>query len=169
MANVIYFHEKTCQCSNGCTDVLLTVIGLSGSRLARTDNERNMIVWLMMKDQSAVGMGTVSFEITEMPWEKLCFEKQKQFMLRTLTGIREKTGWETLDYIPNEKIIFDRVDILIDMFQSVQMEDVDEKNTREWIEDIGDIENGPIQINYPICKKHGIYKSIFGCIACNDR
>ena len=33
MSNLINFREKTCQCSNGCTDVLLTVIGLSGSLL----------------------------------------------------------------------------------------------------------------------------------------
>jgi len=84
MSNLINFREKTCQCSNGCTDVLLTVIGLSGSRLARTDDERNMMVWLMMKDQNIVGRGTVGFDITEMLWEKEYFERQKQFMLRVL-------------------------------------------------------------------------------------
>lgn len=105
MANTIFFREMSCQCSNGCTDVLLTVIGLSGSKSAQTDDEKNMIIWLMEKDQSAVGMGTVGFDISEMPWKKACFENQKHFMLQVLDAARAKTGWETLEYSPNEEIM----------------------------------------------------------------
>ena len=98
----------TCRCSNGCLDVLLTVIGLSGSKIAQSDCARNMIIWLLEKDQSMVGLGTVLFDITEMPWKEQCFEGQKLFMLQVLDG-------------------------------------------------------------YPKCKKHGIYMSIWGCLACNDK
>ena len=166
MSNLINFREKTCQCSNGCTDVLLTVIGLSGSRLARTDDERNMMVWLMMKDQNIVGRGTVGFDITEMLWEKEYFERQKQFMLRVLNGVKKRIGWETLSYEPNEEMIFNRIDCLYEMFQAIQIEDIDEEATREWLEDVE--LNEPIKNGYPKCEKHGIYHSIFGCIACND-
>lgn len=38
MANTIYLNNKdSMSMSNGCTDVFLTTIGLSGSRLAVTD------------------------------------------------------------------------------------------------------------------------------------
>ena len=43
MSNTIHFKNMTRRCNNGCLDVLLTVIGLSGSNIARTDCERNLI------------------------------------------------------------------------------------------------------------------------------
>lgn len=44
----------------------------------------------MMKDQNIVGRGTVGFDITEMLWEKEYFERQKQFMLRVLDGVKKE-------------------------------------------------------------------------------
>lgn len=166
MANIITFRDKICPCSNGCMDVLLTVLGLSGSCLARTDDEKNMVVWLMEHDQSAIGIGCAGFDITGMPWTTHGFEAQKQFMLRVLAGAREKLGWETLWYTPNEAIIFDRLAGLQDMFLAVEVKDIDEELAKQWIEesDAGD----PIRRGYPMCQEHGIYKSVFGCIACND-
>ncbi len=167
MANTIWFRDKICRCSNGCMNVLLTVLGLSGSRLAQTDEEKNMVVWLMEHDQSAVGMGCAGFDITEMPWATRGFESQKQFMLRVLAGAQEKLGWETLWYTPNEAIIFDRLAILRDMFLAIEARDIDEELTNQWIEE-SDADD-PIQKGYPMCQEHGIYQSVFGCIACNDR
>lgn len=167
MSNTIHFKNMTCRCSNGCLDVLLTVIGLSGSIIARSDCERNMIIWLMEKDQSIVGLGTVGFDIIEMPWKKLCFEGQKLFMLQVLDGVKEKLGWETLDYEPNEEIIFDRINSLQDMFHTIQMNDVNEELTDQWLEDAETCKL--IRDGYPKCKNHGIYMSIRGCFACNDK
>ena len=166
MSNTIRFKNMTCRCSNGCLDVLLTVIGLSGSKIARSDCERNLIIWLMEKDQSMMGLGTVLFDITEMPWKKQCFEGQKLFMLQVLDRVKGKTGWETLDYDPNEEIIFDRINSLQDMFHLIQINDINEELTDQWLEDadicklIGD--------GYHKCKKHGIYMSVWGCLACHD-
>ena len=48
MANTIYLNNKdSMSMSNGCTDVFLTTIGLSGSRLAVTDGEKRLILWLL--------------------------------------------------------------------------------------------------------------------------
>ena len=167
MANSIRFKNMSCGCSNGCLDVLLTVMGLSGSKIARLDWERNMIVWLMQKDQSVVGLGTCGFDIIEMPWTKQYFEEQKLFMLRVLDGAREKIDWKTLDYEPNEEIIFDRIHSLQDMFRSIQIQDINEELTDEWLEDAEICKL--ISDGYPKCIKHGIYMSIWGCLACNDK
>lgn len=43
MANTIFFREMSCQCSNGCTDVLLTVIGLSGSKSAQIEDFKRYV------------------------------------------------------------------------------------------------------------------------------
>lgn len=63
MGNIISLNDKTpksdwISMSNGLTSVFISVLGLSGSRLAQTDDEKRLIVWLLEKDQSAVGIGT---------------------------------------------------------------------------------------------------------------
>lgn len=63
----------------------------------------------MEKDQNVVGIGTVGFDITEMPWEKGYFEEQKTFMIQTLDGALNKVGWNTLRYEPNIEIIENRI------------------------------------------------------------
>lgn len=92
--------------SKGTTSVFITVLGLSGTRLAKTDDEKKLLAWILEKDQSKCGIGTVGFAISEMTWVKENFENQKTFMLEVVKGVKEKLGWETLKYIPNEEIIF---------------------------------------------------------------
>lgn len=59
MFNSITYESKNmdCRCSNGCMSALMTVIGLSGSKLAQNDFEKTFIIWLMEKDQSCIGLG----------------------------------------------------------------------------------------------------------------
>lgn len=146
--------------------VLMTVIGLSGSKLAKTDSEKTLIIWLMEKDQSCVGLGTVGFDITEMPWKKECFVEQKKFMIQVLDGVMDRIGWDTLDYEPNMEIVDDRVKQLKKMFFKMQPEDIDIASIHEWLDATS--ASRPIKMGYQKCGKHGIYLSIFGCIACND-
>ena len=64
MANTIYLNNKdSMSMSNGCTDVFLTTIGLSGSRLAVTDGEKRLILWLLERDQWVWGRGIVGFNL----------------------------------------------------------------------------------------------------------
>ena len=168
MGNCITYDKKSmdCYCSNGCMSVLMTVIGLSGSKQAQTDFEKNLIVWLMEKDQNVVGIGTVGFDITEMPWKKEYFQEQKEFMIQVLENVMNKIGWHTLNYEPNIEIIEDRVKELKRMFLQLQLDDIDSIAGMEWLNVATD--SDPIKTGYPKCRKHGIYLSVFGCIACND-
>ncbi|MDE6728657.1 MAG: hypothetical protein K2J80_12080, partial [Oscillospiraceae bacterium] len=68
MGNCITFGEDSLKMSNGLTAVFIDVITLAGSRIAQTVDEKRLIVWLAEKDQSVVGIGTVGFDIREMPW-----------------------------------------------------------------------------------------------------
>lgn len=55
MANTIYLNNKdSMSMSNGCTDVFLTTIGLSGSRLAVTDGEKRPIPTGPSRDRKSV-------------------------------------------------------------------------------------------------------------------
>lgn len=63
--------------SNGLTSVFIEVLAISGSILAKTNREKEMIIWLAQRDQSAVGIGTVGFDIDEMPWTIDSFQNEK--------------------------------------------------------------------------------------------
>ena len=68
MGNIICFNKNTpiddCICmSNMATDVFINVLSLSGSILAETVEEKQLIVWLSEKDQKFAGLGTVGFDI----------------------------------------------------------------------------------------------------------
>jgi hypothetical protein len=72
MANTIQLEripEIALRINNGSTSAFISVFGLSGSRLAKTEQEKRLIVFVLEKDQSAVGIGTVGFDIGNMPWD----------------------------------------------------------------------------------------------------
>ncbi len=168
MANMICYEKKNMHmmCSNGVMDVLLTTIGLCGSDLAEQWYEKDLIVWLMEKDQSVVGLGTVGFDVSEMPWQKLYLQEQKEFFCKTLQCIKKCVGWDTLDYTPNKVLLFEKIDVLQKMIEKIVWEDVDYKDIQYWY-DVCDITE-PMKNGYPMCEKHGILLSVYGCIACND-
>ncbi|NSB14528.1 hypothetical protein [Clostridium beijerinckii] len=41
-------------------------------------------------------------------------------------GVKEKLGWEILDYTPNEEIIFSFMDTFSDIIKKLKKEDIDE-------------------------------------------
>jgi len=153
--------------SNGATSVFITVLGLSGTRLTKTDDEKKLLVWILEKDQSKCGIGTVGFSISEMPWIKENFECQQTFMLEVTMGVKEKLGWETLDYTPNEERIFPLIDTFYDMIKELTKDDIDEEEIEEWERSCED--NEPLNNGYPVCDEHYIFLTIFGCHVCNDR
>lgn len=168
VANVISYEKKNMDmmCSNGSMDVLLTTIGLSGSYLAEQWYEKDLIVWLMEKDQSVVGLGTVGFDISEMPWNKIYFAKQKAFLYKTLQCTKKCVGWDTLDYMPNKILLFEKIDVLQKMLTKMVLEDIDDEAIQQWYDACDMIE--PMKNGYPVCEKHGILLSAYGCMACHD-
>ena len=65
--------------SNGATDVFISVLLLSGSDLAVSDWEKELIVWLAGTDQSVYGRGCVGFDVGEIAWEQKAFLGRKIF------------------------------------------------------------------------------------------
>lgn len=170
MANTIRLYENSpiddwLTMSNGATEVFISVIGLSGSILAKTDDEKMLIVWILEHDQSAMGIGAVDFDLSELLWNKKRFNLQKQFMFEVLKGIENKLGWEVLDYIPNEKFLKTAVVYFRKMLQQMNEAIIDEKAIKEWIADSKKEE--PMKNGFPLCKKHKILLTVFGCHICN--
>src|SRR4051812_40523407 len=95
--------------SNGLTSVFIAVLVLSGSDLAQTEWEKELVVWLAEKDQGIYGLGVVGFDIAEMGWTRDGFEEEKRFVFRMIDAAATKHRWEALDYRPREDWVMDRL------------------------------------------------------------
>lgn len=89
MSNVIRIDDTTpteewlCM-SNGTIDVFIDVLTLSSSALAKAEQEKLLTVWLAEKDQAVVGLGTVGFDLCEMPWTAEGFVQEREFLCRII-------------------------------------------------------------------------------------
>ena len=166
MSNLIGSNSESFIISNGLTDVFINVLVLSGSRLAETVDEKRLIVWLAEKDQSKVGMGTVGFDIGEMPWNADSFGESKTFLLNVIHGAENRLGWETLDYSPNEEMIFPVLKKFAELISVFSVEDIVRGCLEEWLGAAE--EHDPVRCGFPKCEKHGALLSCFGCQICNN-
>lgn len=147
--------------SNGYTDVFFSILVISGSNLAKKEREKEIVIWLAQHDQSRVGMGTVGFDLDEIPWTYENFEEEKQFLLRVIEGAIEKHGWAILNYTPGDGII-EFLKTFYRLVNAFTKEYVDPKAYLEWIEP------DEFSEGFPCCEEHGVLLSCFGCILCND-
>ena len=131
MSNIISFDERVTPdddslvMSNGGTDVLISVLALSGSVIAQTENEKRLMVYLLENDQIR-GRGCVGFEIVEMPWTIETFEEDKAFMKKVIGGAKKKTGWEKLDYHPDERLVFHDLRAFEKLIDRMTVDDIKE-------------------------------------------
>lgn len=166
MSNIISLDSDTISISNGLTAVFIDVLILAGSRLAEIVDEKRLIVWFAEKDQSKVGMGTVDFDIREMPWYVNCFEESRRFMMKTIELAESRTDWGKLDYTPNEKLLFPVLNKFSDMLSKLSAKDIIPNALREWL-DAAD-KDDPVLLGFPICGRYGTLLSCYVCHLCNN-
>ncbi|MEJ3718141.1 hypothetical protein WGM54_09005 [Paenibacillus polymyxa] len=154
--------------SNGLTSVFIEILAISGSLLAKTNREKELIIWLAQRDQSVVGIGTVGFDIDEMPWTIDSFESEKEFILDTISNAADGLGWEKLSYKPRQDWVVNCLNQFGLMINAFNKEDIDINNYTEWSEIEEGDDNPTIPRGYPKCEKHDIYLNCHGCILCNN-
>lgn len=165
MGNHITFGEDSLKMSNGLTAVFIDVLTLAGTRVAQTEDEKRFIVWLAEKDQSVVGMGTVGFDIREMPWNTERFEENKRFLLNVIEAAENRTDWEKLGYQPNEELLIPALKKIAEMISQMTAADTDVNAAREWL--AAAEADDPVLCGYPRCEKHETLLTCFGCLFCN--
>ena len=176
MGNIISFDgtvsvdDDSISMSNGLTDVFIDYLLISGSQLAESKSEKRMIVFLAEKQQAIIGMGTVGFDITEMPWQTDSFEADKTFMLGTINNARllsvQRSVWNKLGYEPNQKLIEYALSRFEALIKRMTINDIDENNLEDWCSAAE--EDDPVNCGFPKCSKHGVLLSFCGCKLCND-
>ena len=105
MGNSIRLHQSGASVadihlSNRATDSFILMLVLSRTALARTEEEKDLIVFIAEHDQMQYGDGMVGFSFNEMPWEKDLFEQQQQFMIRVVDGAHAKRTGTRLKTLP---------------------------------------------------------------------
>ncbi|MDU0206345.1 hypothetical protein ACYEXS_35550 [Paenibacillus sp. MAH-36] len=155
--------------SNGGLTVFLTVLGLSGTLSANTKKEKELILWLMEHDIEVRGLGNGGFDVEDIPWDVINFEIEKEFLVNVIQGAKQKIGWDTLDYVPNEELIMSYLGSFMEMIRILAPENIKKDEYKEWI-NLG-IRDKRFKNpeGYPKCEKHGILLYWNGCIACNDK
>lgn len=169
MANVIRLNhdapvDEWLSISNGTTSMMTELMGISGSIMAEAEAEKSMIVWLLEKDQTVVGAGTVGFDVVDMPWTTADFEGQRFFMLNVLDGVKNQLGWDRLPYSPNPEFVDYSIARLSAMFEKITVHMIDEENTKEWM--MSAEPDDPINHGYPKCREHGMLLTLWGCYTC---
>ena len=152
--------------SNGGTSMFINILCLSGGRLAETDSQKRFMVFLAEKNQNAIGLGTVGFDIVDMPWDKDSFDEDKAFMHRVIDGAKQKLGWETLGYEPNEEFTFQFLDTFRKLIERMTADEIIDASLTEWLSEADEYD--PVRCGFPKCKIHDTYISIHGCQVCTD-
>lgn len=175
MGNWICFDdtlEPSFKMSNGLTDVFIDYMLVAGSELAQTESERRLIAFLSERQQSFMGIGTVGFNVTEMPWDSRSFGTDKVFLLETIAHARKLTAqesaWDILGYRPNAENIEYALDSFAGLIEHMTAGDISEDNLREWVTDSYRKPDDPVLNGCTKCPKHGLIMSYFGCKLCND-
>jgi hypothetical protein len=86
--------------SNAMTRVLIDLLTLSGSDLARTEWQRSLVVFLTGHDQEVSGFGTVGFDLAEIAWTEPDFEAERAFLLTVIETAAAGHRWSDLGYQP---------------------------------------------------------------------
>jgi hypothetical protein len=169
MSNTIWIKrmpEIDLRMNNGLTSAFINTFGLSGSRLAKTEQEKRLIVHILEKNQSVLGVGNVGFDLGWMPWNNDNFENDKKFILSVLNGIINKIGWENLGYSPREEMIYRCVNTFEKMLLNMAQNDIDIEKINGWLKEKEP--NDPINNNFPLCPIHNVLLTIYGCQVCTD-
>ena len=164
MANVItnkHWHTpEVLRMRNGLTSVVIALLALSGSALAATDAEKDIVVWLASRDQHIFGLGAVDFDLSDIPWTAEQFEAEKSFLLKVIRRAQSKQDWGMLEYEPREDWAIDSLETLYRMVSHFFQEYIDPDSALNWQTEKPTM--------YSVCQKHGVLHHRSGCVICND-
>ena len=158
--------EISLNMSNGLTSVFISAFGLSGSVLAKTEQEKNLVMYVLEKNQSVFGIGFVDFDIGCMPWDADNFDENKNFILSIVKGMYNETGWEKMSYSPNKQMLTRCINEFEKLIMNMKRDDINIQEINEWFnakERMEFIKNG-----FPLCEIHNVLSTIYGCQLCTD-
>ena len=159
ITNRTYSADESLKMNNGLTTVFIEALAVSASVLASTEREKLFAVWLACHDQQICGIGTVGFDISDMPWTKLGFQAQKDFLFEVIRSAQSKAYWHLLGYQPGRE---DWVVESLEKFRQLIAHFSKERIVPE--EKRRSAHNMPS--TFLQCPKHKVFVHQAGCILC---
>ena len=157
-----YGNDGRLKLSNGATDVFLGVLLVSGSRLVQHAWQRRMVAYLASRDQAVIGMGTVGFDLSEMPWSRSGFSQEKAFMLEVVQDAWTHLGHGVLAFgTPPETLRG-----WLEQFRMLMLHLLPEHLDR-FEADADPNWACEFELDQGVCATHGVLHSEFGCLICN--
>lgn len=150
--------DKSLAMSNSLTGLLIEILSLTASCLAKTDTEIDFAIWLASHDP-ILGGGNAEFDISELPWSVENFEAEKKFLLQVVDAAKAKHYWNRLNYNPREETAL----CLLEKFGSL-IEDFTKEFVGKYPYRVYPV---PMPIQREKCSVHGVYLSVYGCVLCN--
>ncbi|HYY12198.1 MAG TPA: hypothetical protein VE781_14775 [Kineosporiaceae bacterium] len=148
--------ERSLKLSNGSTDVLLSVLLLSGSDLARSPWEVELVTWLAQHDQGVLGGGTVGFDLDAIAWDRDGFEDQHAFVLGIVDAAMRGHRWAVLPYDP--PFVTEQLAQLRELLLEYSAAFVD--SGKSW-------DRSPPR-RHALCPRHAVHTDDEGCLLCHD-
>src|SRR5690349_18901383 len=91
--------------NNSWTDIVYSTLLLSGSELAKSNWEKELMIWIAEHDQAWVGLGMSGMDINDFGWTVTKFDHQKEFVLKIIDNALNQRTWTRLPYRPIEDVL----------------------------------------------------------------
>ncbi len=164
MANTITHRgrpvDEWVRMSNGLTSVVISLLSMATAELATNDWQQRHSLWIAACDQSVLGVGTVGFDVTELPWSIHRLDAEKDFWLRAIAGATKGEITRRLHYPPDQERVARALRELTGLIHVLQPEDVRTSSTPPLLDDAPELRR---------CTIHGAFLHVAGCVVCNDR
>ena len=158
MGNIISSAGHDLTMSNGETSVLIELLSVAASSLARTPWQKDLAVWFAMHDQSVFGGGCVGFDLDELGWSPEQLMEEQRFVLACIDAAMSRTLWDKLDYAPDEASLSAN----LQTFRAMVAAAKPQSGQRDWCW------QGSQPLDHELCKACGVYLHIEGCVVCNN-
>jgi hypothetical protein len=166
MGNRFYGKTGDFKLSNSATNTFLEVLVGCGSKLARTEEEKAIVVWLAYQDQSFRG-NSIFDHVAEMGWTAENFDREKPFVLAMIDAAIVEWGAKVDGSAVERAIERWLVPVLASLRQFVvefSVDEIKEAVDSEWIRDWVRGEGSA----FAQCAKHRVYLHPQGCLFCNN-
>lgn len=141
--------------SNGLTAVFIATIVIAASSQAVSSTQKRITIWLASRDQAMLGLGTVGFDIAELPWDLATFVEDRGFLAHSVDRASNQFGWEVLGYTPDAEVLFSKLQQFRRLLEHLKVADLSPAQYDDVDEFIK-------------CPTHNAYLHRGGCVICND-
>jgi len=152
--------------SNSVTDCLYSGILIEGSKLATSNWQKRLMIYVADKNQNVVGLGIVGIDLTKLEWNKSEFKEQKDFLLKIVQTSRINKSYNKYVFQLKEEIGNRKLIEIENLISDLSVKDI--------VEDKFFFYSEPSEFANEQCEKHKVYMNNlevdrkYRCLICSN-